>query len=169
VFPKEGSFSDVRGKNTRRSVHLLVGATLIIATSVVGSFLTSSLTGEQSLWSRLGWVAAGIGVTFFYLRWQLRSQEGSLEAIKERVSQLEPELRKQVQARSYGARRQLIPGMPISRRWRRIGGLSLRGRESGMAASYRVTPGYREAPQAEVPRTLLLSTCVNKVRRCIES
>ena len=42
------------------------------------------------------------------LRWQLRSQEESPEAIKERVSQLEPELRKQVQARSYGARRNLI-------------------------------------------------------------
>jgi hypothetical protein len=28
VFPKEGSFSDVVGKNTRRSFHLLVGATL---------------------------------------------------------------------------------------------------------------------------------------------
>src|SRR5918998_457610 len=96
------------GKNTRRSFHLLVGATLTVATSVVGSFLTSSLTGEQSWWLRLGWLAAGIAITFFYLRWQMRSQEESPEAIKERVSQLEPELRKQVQARSYGARRQLI-------------------------------------------------------------
>jgi hypothetical protein len=109
VFPKERSFSEVVGKNTRRSFHLLVGATLTIGTSVVGSFLTSSLTGEQSsLWSILVWMAAGIIVTFFYLRWQLRSQEESTEAIRERVSQLEPELRKQVQARSYGARRNLI-------------------------------------------------------------
>jgi hypothetical protein len=97
------------GKNTRRSFHLLVGATLTIATSVVGSFLTSSLTsGEQSWWLRLGWLAAGIALTYFYLRWQLRSQEESPEAIKERVSQLEPELRSQVQSRSYGARSKLI-------------------------------------------------------------
>jgi hypothetical protein len=108
VLPKEGSFSDVVGNNTRRSFHLLVGATLTIATSIVGSFLTSSLTGEQSWWSRLGWLTVGIAITFFYLRWQLRSQEGSLEAIKERVSQLQSELRKQVQARSYGTRRNLI-------------------------------------------------------------
>ena len=104
VFPKERSFSEVIGKNTRRSFHLLVGATLTIGTLVIGSRLTSSLPGEQTLWAVLGWLAAGIIVTFFYLRWQLRSQEESPEAIKERVSQLEPELRKQVQARSYGAR-----------------------------------------------------------------
>src|SRR5215208_844061 len=53
VYPKEGSCSAMVGKNTRRSFHLLVGATLTIATSVVGSFLTSSLTsGEQSWWLR---------------------------------------------------------------------------------------------------------------------
>jgi hypothetical protein len=98
----------VVGKNTRRSFHLLVGATLTIGTAVIGSRLTSSLAGEQSLWSILVWMAAGIIVTFFYLRWQLRSQEEGTEAIKERVDQLEPELRKQVQASSYGARRQLI-------------------------------------------------------------
>jgi NACHT domain len=96
------------GENTRRSFHLLVGATLTVATSVVGSFLTSSLTGEQSWWLRMGWLAAGIAITFFYLRWQLRSQEVSPEAIKERVSQLEPELRVQVQSRSSRARRELI-------------------------------------------------------------
>ena len=95
------------GKNTRRTFHLLVGATLTVGTVVVGSLLTSSLT-KHSWWSILGWLAAGIIVTFFYLRWQLRSQEESPEATKERVTQLEPELRKQVQARSYGARRQLI-------------------------------------------------------------
>src|SRR5215204_4130285 len=108
IFPKRGSFSAVVGDNKRRSFHLLVGASLTISTSVVGSFLTSSLTGEQSWGIRLGWLAAGIAITFFYLRWQLRSQEERPEAIKERVSQLEPELRKQVQARSYGARRDLI-------------------------------------------------------------
>src|ERR687890_281570 len=53
-------------------------------------------------------MAAGIIVTYLLSRLQARSQEDSPEAIKERVSQLEPELRKQVQARSYGARRQLI-------------------------------------------------------------
>jgi hypothetical protein len=64
----------VVGEKTRRSFHLLVGATLTIGTAVVGSRLTA-LTGEQSLWSILGWLAAAIIVTFFYLRWQLRSQE----------------------------------------------------------------------------------------------
>jgi hypothetical protein len=108
VFVKEGHFSVVVGDNKRRSFHLLVGATLTVGTSIVGSFLTSSLTGEQSWGIRLVWLAAGIAVTFFYLRWQMRSQEESPEAIKERVSQLEPELRKQVQSRSYGARRNLI-------------------------------------------------------------
>jgi hypothetical protein len=51
---------------------------------------------------------AGIVVTFFYLRWQLRSQEESPEAIKERVNQLAPALREHVRIRSYGARRRLI-------------------------------------------------------------
>src|SRR5215217_5165602 len=98
----------MRGKNTRRSFHLMVGATLTIATLVIGSQLTTSRTGEQSSLAILGWLAAGIIVTFFYLRWQLRSQEESPEAIKERVTQLQSELRKQVQARSYGTRRNLI-------------------------------------------------------------
>jgi hypothetical protein len=53
-------------------------------------------------------MAAGIIVTYLVSRLQARSQEVSPAAIKERVSQLEPELRKQVQARSYGARRNLI-------------------------------------------------------------
>src|SRR5829696_926890 len=109
TFPRKGSSSAVVGDNKRRSFHLLVGATLTIGTAIVGSVLTSSLTtGDKSWGIRLGWLAAGIAGTFFYLRWQLRSQEGSPEAIKERVTQLGPELRKQVQARSYGARRQLI-------------------------------------------------------------
>jgi hypothetical protein len=98
----------VVGEKTRRSSHLLVGATLTIGTAVIGNLLTSSLSGEQSLWSILGWSAAGISVTFLYLRWQLQSQEESPEAIKGRVSQLATELREQVQARSYGARRNLI-------------------------------------------------------------
>src|SRR5215210_6463123 len=107
-FPRKAASQRMVGGNKRRSFHLLVGATLTIGTVVIGSFLTSSLTGEQSWWFRLGWLAAGIAITFFYLRWQLRSQEERPEAIKERVSQLEPELRKQVQGRSYGARRNLI-------------------------------------------------------------
>jgi hypothetical protein len=109
TFPRKGSSSAVVGDNKRRSFHLLVGATLTMGTSIVGSFLTSSLkTGDQSWWIRLGWLAAGIAVTFFYLRWQLRSQGESPEAIKERVSQLASELPKQVQTRSYGARSNLI-------------------------------------------------------------
>jgi adenylate kinase family enzyme len=83
-------------------------AILTVGTLVVGPFVTSSLTGQQSLWSRLVWIVAGIIIYFSYLWWQSRSQEATPEAIKERVSQLEPELRKQVQARSYGARRNLI-------------------------------------------------------------
>jgi hypothetical protein len=95
-------------RNTRRTFHLLVGAILTIATSVVGSFLTSSLTGQESWWSRLGWLAAGIAVTFFYLRWQLRSQEVSPKGIKKQIRQLKSELREEVQTRSYGARSKLI-------------------------------------------------------------
>jgi hypothetical protein len=56
----------------------------------------------------LSWGATGIIVTFFYLRWQLRSGEESPEAIKARVSQLYSELRSQLQSCSYGARSKLI-------------------------------------------------------------
>ena len=97
------------GKNTRRVVPL-VGATLTILGSVIAFKLTQSLSHSNSL-GIVGvgaWMAAGIIVTYFSTRLQTRSQEESPEALQERVSQLEPELRKQVQARSYGARRQLI-------------------------------------------------------------
>ena len=83
------------GEPKRWSFHPLVGATLTIGTSVVGTFLTSTLTGEQSLWATLGWVALAIIVTFLYVRWQMRSQEESPEAIEKRVSELESGLRKQ--------------------------------------------------------------------------
>jgi hypothetical protein len=83
-------------------------AILTVSTLVIGPFLTSSLSGQQSWWSRGAWIVVGIIVYFLYLWWQARSQAGRLDAIEERVSQLEPELRKQVQARSYGARRNLI-------------------------------------------------------------
>jgi MFS family permease len=95
------------GKNTHRLVTLM-SATLTIVGSVIAYKLTESLSTSQSLGIVLVWVAAGIIVTYLLSRLQARSQEESPEAIKERVSQLEPELRKQVQARSYGARRQLI-------------------------------------------------------------
>ena len=96
------------GDNKRRAFHLLVLAILTVSTLVIGPFLTSSLSGPQSWWSRGAWIVAGIIVYFLYLWWQARSQAGSLDAIKKRVSHLEPELRKQVQARSYGTRRNLI-------------------------------------------------------------
>lgn len=96
------------GGSKPRSFHLLVGATLMVSTTVVGTFLTSTLTGEQSLWATLKWVAFAIVVTFLYLLWQIRSQEDNPEAIKKRVSELESGLRNQVQARSYGARSRLI-------------------------------------------------------------
>jgi len=83
-------------------------AILTVSTLVIGPFLTSALSGERSWWSRGAWIVAGIIVYFLYLWWQARSQAGSLDAIKERVRQLDPELRKQVQVRSYGARRNLI-------------------------------------------------------------
>jgi hypothetical protein len=95
------------GKNTRRAIPL-VSATLTIVGSVIAFKLTQALSGSPS-WGIVGaWMAAGIIVTYLLSRLQARSQEQSPEAIKERVSQLEPELRKQVQMRSYGARRNLI-------------------------------------------------------------
>ena len=107
MFPKEGSFLAVVGRNTRRVIPL-VSATLTIVGSVIAFQLTKALSGSPS-WPIVGmWMAAGIIVTYLLSRVQARSQEVSPEAIKGRVSQLEPELRKQVQARSYGARRQLI-------------------------------------------------------------
>src|SRR5215211_4097560 len=106
-FTKGGSSSAVVGKNKRRAIPL-VSATLTIVGSVIAYQLTDVLTNKQS-WAIVGaWMAAGIVVTYLLSRVQARSQEESPEAIKERVSQLEPELRKQVQARSYGTRRNLI-------------------------------------------------------------
>jgi hypothetical protein len=97
------------GKSTRRTIPL-VSAALTIVGSVIAFKLTQSLSNSQSLGiAGVGaWMAAGIIVTYLLSRLQARSQEESPEAIKERVSQLQPELRKQVQARSYGARRTLI-------------------------------------------------------------
>ena len=107
VFPKEGSFSNVLGKFPRRAIPL-VSATLTIVGGVIAYGLTQSLSNSKSWAIVLLWMAAGIIVTYLVSRVQERSQEGSPEAIKERVTQLEPELRKQVQARSYGARSKLI-------------------------------------------------------------
>jgi predicted NACHT family NTPase len=95
------------GKNTRRAIPL-VSATLTILGSVIAFKLTQALSGSPSLLIVGAWMAAGIIVTYLLSRVQARSQEQSPEAIKERVSKLEPELRKQVQARSYGTRRNLI-------------------------------------------------------------
>ena len=95
------------GKNTRRVIPL-VSATLTILGSVIAFKLTQSLSNSQS-WAIVGaWMAAGIIVTYLVSRVQARSQEMTPEAIKGRLSQLEPELRKHVQMRSYGARRRLI-------------------------------------------------------------
>jgi hypothetical protein len=98
----------VLGDNKRRAFHLLVLAILTVSTLVIGPFLTSSLSGQQSWWSRGVWIVAGIIVYFLYLWWQARSQAGRLDAIKERVSKLATALREQVRIRSYGARRRLI-------------------------------------------------------------
>src|SRR5215203_3025336 len=95
------------GKNTRRAIPL-VSATLTIVGSVIAFKLTQSLSGSPCLPIVGAWMAAGIIVTYLLSRLQARSQEESPEAIKERVSKLEPALRKQVQARSYGARGNLI-------------------------------------------------------------
>ena len=107
-FPKGGSSSAVVGKNKRRAIPL-VSATLTIVGSVIAYQLTDELSNKAQSWAIVGaWMAAGIIVTYLLSRVQARSHEESPEAIKERVSQLEPELRKQVQARSYGTRRRLI-------------------------------------------------------------
>jgi hypothetical protein len=97
----------VVGKNTRQAIPL-VSAALTIVGSVIAYKLTESLSTSQSWAIVLGWMAAGIIVTYLLSRVQARSQEERPEAIKERVSQLQSELRKQVQARSYGTRRNLI-------------------------------------------------------------
>jgi predicted NACHT family NTPase len=96
------------GSPIRRWCHFIVGAALTVGTLIIGSLLPASLTAQQNWVIRAVLVAAALIVFTFYLRWQARSQEESPEAIKERVSQLKPELRKQVQARSYGTRRNLI-------------------------------------------------------------
>ncbi len=93
---------------TRQSFRLFVGAMLTVGTSVVGGFLTSALTDQQGLLPTLGWGAAGIIATFFYLRWQSSPGEGSPDAIEAQVGQLRSELRSQVQSRSYAARSKLI-------------------------------------------------------------
>jgi hypothetical protein len=107
VLPKKGSLSTVGDKKTRRWIPL-GSATLTIVGSVIAFKLTQALSGSPSLPIVGAWMAAGIIVTYLLSRLQARSQEESPEAIKERLSQLEPELRKQVQIRSYGARRSLI-------------------------------------------------------------
>ena len=115
--------SSVVGRSTQRWFHFMVGAVLTVGTLIIGSLLPASLTAQQSWAIRAALVAAAIIVFTFYLRWQARSQEESPEAIQERVSQLEPELRKQVQIRSYGARRNLIEAplreleLDITPRW----------------------------------------------------
>jgi hypothetical protein len=107
VFPKERSFSDVLGKNTHRATQLGI-VTLTLVGTIIGNQLTATLTNKQGWGSVLVWAVAGITAGYFLLRLQGRSQKESPEAIRERVTQLKPELRKQVQARSFGARRQLI-------------------------------------------------------------
>ena len=96
------------GNNKRRAIPL-VSATLTIVGSVIAYQLTDAISNKAQSWAIVGaWMAAGIVVTYLLSRLQARSLEESPKAIKERVSQLEPELRKQVQARSYGTRRNLI-------------------------------------------------------------
>jgi Ca2+/Na+ antiporter len=72
----------VLGDNKRRAFHLLVLAILTVSTLVIGPFLASSLTGQQSWWSRGAWIVVGIIVYFLYLWWQARSPAGSRDTIK---------------------------------------------------------------------------------------
>jgi cation transporter-like permease len=74
VFPKEGYFSAMVGKNTRRAI-TLGSATLTIVGSVIAYKLTDSL-GSAANWAIvLAWMAAGIIVTYLLSRLQARSQE----------------------------------------------------------------------------------------------
>jgi hypothetical protein len=107
VLPKKGSLSAVGDKKIRRLIPL-GSATLTIVGTVIAFKLTRSLSNSESWGIVLAWMAAGIIVTYFISRVQIRSPEEGPEASKERVSQLDSELRQQVQARSYGARRRLI-------------------------------------------------------------
>ena len=107
MLPKKGSRSTVGDKKARRLIPL-GSATLTIVGTVIAFTLTQALSGSPSLPIVGAWMAAGIIVTYLLSRVQARFQEESPEAIKGRLSQLEPELRKHVQMRSYGARRRLI-------------------------------------------------------------
>jgi hypothetical protein len=90
----------VVGKRTHWSVW--VGATLTVGGVFVVKQATTALSDQQSWLATLGWFAAATIVTGFQQRWQSRSGEESPEALKERVSHLQTELRSQVQSRSYG-------------------------------------------------------------------
>jgi hypothetical protein len=73
---------------------VLGSATLTIVGSVIAFKLTQALSGSPSLPIVGARMAAGIIITYLLSRVQARSQEESPEAIKWRLSQLEPELRK---------------------------------------------------------------------------
>ena len=86
----------------------LVVATVTAATGILGEVLVSSITNERNWGIIAGLVVAAIVLAYLSLRLQDQPREQSPEAIKERVDRLEPELRSQVQIRSYGARSKLI-------------------------------------------------------------
>src|SRR5215218_10453192 len=96
------------GGRTRRSVPLLVGATVATGLPVAGALFTVLMNSEYRLSLLPLWFALFLFLNYLNLRLQRRSDEERPEAIKERVSQLHSELRAQVQSRSYGARRNLI-------------------------------------------------------------
>jgi hypothetical protein len=96
------------GGRTRRSVPLLVGATVATGLPVAGALFTVLMNSEYRLSLLPLWFALFLFLNYLNLRLQRRSDEERPEATKERVSQLHSELRAQVQSRSYGARRNLI-------------------------------------------------------------
>src|SRR5215212_6233928 len=96
------------GGRTRRSVPLLVGATVATGLPVAGALFTVLMNSEYRLSLLPLWFALFLFLNYLNLRLQRRSQEEGPEAIKEQVAQLHSALRWQVQSRTFGARSRLI-------------------------------------------------------------
>ena len=74
------------GGRTRRSVPLLVGATVATGLPVAGALFTVLMNSEYRLSLLPLWFALFLFLNYLNLRLQRRSDEERPEAIKERVS-----------------------------------------------------------------------------------